>query len=52
MVEDGILPGFFGYETGQASVGDAFAWLVETFGLSHAEVMRARLLRCRPAAAA
>lgn len=36
VVEDGILPGFFGYETGQASVGDAFAWLVEKFGLTHA----------------
>jgi L-ribulokinase len=38
VVEDGILPGYFGYETGQASVGDAFAWLVETFNLSHAEM--------------
>src|SRR5439155_15638867 len=35
VVEDGILPGYFGYETGQASVGDAFAWLVQTFGFSH-----------------
>jgi len=35
VVEDGILPGYFGYETGQASVGDAFAWLVDTFQLSH-----------------
>lgn len=35
VVADGILPGFYGYETGQASVGDAFAWLVEKFGLSH-----------------
>ncbi|MGB7160991.1 MAG: ribulokinase, partial [Tepidisphaeraceae bacterium] len=38
VVENGILPGYFGYETGQASVGDAFAWLVETFNLSHAEM--------------
>ena len=38
VVEDGILPGFFGYETGQASVGDAFAWLVDTFKLSHADL--------------
>lgn len=45
VVEDGILPGYFGYETGQASVGDAFAWLVETFGLSHREMSeRATLL--------
>src|SRR5687767_7516042 len=35
VVEDGILLGYFGYETGQASVGDAFAWLVDTFQLSH-----------------
>jgi L-ribulokinase len=38
VVEDGILPGYYGYETGQASVGDAFAWLVETFNLSHQEM--------------
>jgi L-ribulokinase len=35
VVEDGILPGYFGYETGQASVGDAFGWFVKTFELSH-----------------
>jgi len=29
-VEDGILPGFVGYEAGQACVGDALAWFVET----------------------
>ncbi len=27
IVRDGILPGLFGYETGQAAVGDAFDWL-------------------------
>jgi L-ribulokinase len=26
-VEDGIVPGLVGYETGQSAVGDAFAWL-------------------------
>jgi len=41
VVEDGILPGYFGYETGQASVGDAFAWLVETFKLSHEQLSKA-----------
>lgn len=29
VVEDGILPGFFGYEAGQSCVGDHFAWLVD-----------------------
>ncbi len=28
-VRDGILPGFYGYEAGQAAVGDIFAWYVE-----------------------
>jgi L-ribulokinase len=38
VVEDGILPGYFGYETGQASVGDAFAWVAQTLGTSHAQL--------------
>ncbi len=29
VVEDGIIPGFFGYEAGQSCVGDHFAWFVE-----------------------
>lgn len=29
VVEDGIIPGLFGYEAGQAAVGDIFAWFVE-----------------------
>lgn len=28
-VEDGIMPGYFGYEAGQSCVGDHFAWFVE-----------------------
>jgi len=28
-VEDGIIPGMFGYEAGQSCVGDHFAWFVE-----------------------
>ncbi len=38
VVDGGILPGFFGYETGQAAVGDAFAWVAKTLGQSHAEL--------------
>ncbi|TVY07919.1 ribulokinase [Paenibacillus cremeus] len=29
VVEDGIVPGLFGYEAGQAAVGDMFAWFVD-----------------------
>lgn len=29
VVEDGIIPGYFGYEAGQSAVGDIFAWYVE-----------------------
>lgn len=29
VVEDGIVPGYFGYEAGQPAVGDMFAWFVE-----------------------
>jgi L-ribulokinase len=28
VVEDGVIPGMFGYEAGQAAVGDMFAWFV------------------------
>ncbi len=28
-VEDGIIPGLFGYEAGQSCVGDHFSWFVE-----------------------
>ena len=29
VVEDGIMPGFFGYEAGQGCVGDHFQWFIE-----------------------
>lgn len=29
VVEDGVIPGCFGYEAGQPCVGDSFAWFVE-----------------------
>jgi L-ribulokinase len=32
VVEEGILPGYFGYETGQAAVGDAFNWFRRAVG--------------------
>jgi len=29
VVEDGIIPGYFGFEAGQSGVGDIFAWFVD-----------------------
>jgi L-ribulokinase len=29
VVEDGVIPGLFGYEAGQSAVGDIFGWFVE-----------------------
>jgi len=29
VVEDGAMPGYYGYEAGQSCVGDHFAWFVE-----------------------
>jgi L-ribulokinase len=37
IVRDGILPGYYGYETGQAAVGDAFDWLRRLTGASDFE---------------
>lgn len=38
LVEDGIIPGFWGYEAGQAAVGDIYGWFFKT-GLT-AEIER------------
>jgi L-ribulokinase len=49
VVEDGILPGHFGYEAGQAASGDMFAWLLRRvlgMGDTHGELeRRARAVR-------
>ncbi|MFD2706037.1 ribulokinase [Salibacterium lacus] len=31
VVEDGVIPGYFGYEAGQSAVGDIFSWFVNQF---------------------
>jgi L-ribulokinase len=44
VVRDGILPGLYGYEAGQAAVGDMLAWFVQTLappGGKHAAFERA-----------
>ena len=48
VARDGILPGLYGYEAGQAAVGDMLAWFVETLrpeagGFDQLEAAAARL---------
>ena len=43
VVEDGVMPGYFGYESGQGCVGDHFAWFIENcLPASYLEQARAR----------
>jgi len=50
IVEGGILPGYFGYETGQAAVGDAFDWLRRTCGEDDFESLTAQARELPPGA--
>ena len=45
VVEDGILPGFFGYEAGQSGAGDILAWFVRrwTSGAANGQSAHAHL---------
>ena len=47
VVEDGIVPGWFGYEAGQSALGDIFGWFVKTVGSTH-EALAAEAERLRP----
>jgi L-ribulokinase len=41
VVEDGVIPGMFGYEAGQAAVGDMFAWFTDLLAgtdMSHSKL--------------
>ena len=50
IVRDGILPGYFGYETGQAAVGDAFDWLRRLTGQSDFQQLSAQAAALPPGA--
>ena len=42
VVRDGILPVYYGYETGQAAVGDAFEWARRLVGVKDFDALSAR----------
>jgi L-ribulokinase len=62
LVEDGIVPGLFAYEAGQAAVGDIFGWFVDALlpadvrheadasGVSPHDVLERRAAALRPGA--
>ena len=50
VVQDGILPGFHGYETGQAAVGDAFDWTRRLLGARDFTALTARAAALPPGA--
>lgn len=49
VVKDGVIPGLWAYEAGQAGVGDMFAWFVEKIvpGTKH-EVLEKQASKLRP----
>ncbi|MFN7919276.1 MAG: ribulokinase [Bryobacteraceae bacterium] len=49
VVEDGILPGYWGYEAGQAAVGDLYGWFFRAFGVN-ADDVTAEAAKLKPGA--
>jgi len=47
VVEDGIVPGYFGYEAGQSALGDIFGWFARTVGATH-EALAHEAAKLRP----
>src|SRR5205807_5183316 len=45
VVRDGILPGLYGYEAGQAAVGDMLGWFVRLLGSDHGSLEQAAAAR-------
>lgn len=50
VVRDGIMPGYYGYETGQAAVGDAFEWTRRLLGGARFDTLSAESAALSPGA--
>ena len=48
VVEDGIVPGYFGYEAGQSAVGDIFEWFVDSFSTDSHDVLEEKAAKLKP----
>jgi len=47
VIQDGIVPGYWGFEAGQAAVGDLYSWFFRTFG-ADPEDITAKAAKLRP----
>ena len=50
VVRDGIIPGYYGYESGQSAVGDIFGWFVKDFAGTGFDDISARAAALKPGA--
>ncbi|MFA5688844.1 MAG: ribulokinase [Kiritimatiellales bacterium] len=48
VVKDGILPGMYGYESGQAAVGDLFGWFTKKFMNQPIQEIEAKAAQLKP----
>lgn len=48
VVKDGIIPGFYGYESGQSAVGDIFAWYAKSILGSDFAVLSKKAAALKP----
>jgi L-ribulokinase len=50
VVKDGIIPGYYGYESGQSAVGDIFRWLADDFLRTGLDDISAKAAALKPGA--